>query len=150
MNLEQCVYVVWHYHPCPQVVTRAMKKTQRVLNDLCNFRSAQKTPSAPPIQICLQLIPALLILFDSPQIFPLGTERFREAVRKPECDKLCKSWFVPVRQIAAFMPPTKPCFCIVRGMRRRPSDLTPDQVAQFRIVRWARVSCFARLIHDEY
>src|SRR5262249_17871817 len=73
-HLEQCVNVVWHHHPGPQIITLAVKEPHCALHNLSNLRSAQMTLTTSTVEIRLQFRATLPVILNHPEMLPFGTK----------------------------------------------------------------------------
>ena len=127
--------MVRHDYPRPQFIILSMPETERVFNDLGDFRPLEMTSSPPLVQVNLQLDPSLAVVLDLQQRLPFGTQFFRERIRESKGDELNQPWFVAVRKITILMPAQKPALNVRLGKRTRPLALALHQIPGPGIVR---------------
>ena len=131
--------MIWHYDPCFKDIPLPIKETQRILQHLRDGWVPQLAIPAAFIEIVFQLRPALAIILNFEQVFPLGSQGIRETVRKTYCHKLREARLVPVRKVSSFMPAAEPAPRLFNTQRRRPLALFGDKLSQRRILWWAGI-----------
>ena len=96
--------VIGHHYPRLQVVARAVKESQRPFDQLSHLWALQMASAATAVQIFLELAETTLVVLNSQQSFPLGTEFDWKGVGETERDELDEAWFVAMRQVTALVP----------------------------------------------
>ena len=69
-----------------------------------------------------------------PMTRPFRAQGCREGIRNVKRDHLREARFVPVRQVAAFVPALKPRLGLLRRQRRCPPSFPGNELAQARVV----------------
>lgn len=133
-NFEEEMNVVGHNHPRPQFIILSIPETERIFNDLCDFRSLEMASSPPLVQVSLQLNSPLTVVFDFQQRFPFGTQLFRERIGESKGDELNQPRFVAVRKITLLVPAQKSMLNILLGEGTRPFAFALHQIPDAGIV----------------
>ena len=115
--------VVRHDDPRPQLVSDAVKQPQGVRDQRGNLRLPEMRFAATLIEVGFKFCPALPVVFDLPEMFPFGTERFRKAVGEAECHELREPWLIAMRQITALVPTAEALFGFTGTWRTRSVSL---------------------------
>jgi len=84
-----------------------MAEQKRILHQAGNALLSQVAFATSPIQVGFELAAALLIVFDSEEVFPFGAQGLRETIDQAKRHKLNKAGLVSVREVTPFMPAEK-------------------------------------------
>ena len=133
-----------------QFVALAVEESHGILDQPRDFRPSQMTLAATFVEIGFQLRPALLVILKLQEMFPFGAKCFGKRIGQTERDELRESWFIAMRQVAAFIPTAKTLLEVFQLWWRGPATLAFDQIPHAGIVRWSGTTRFGRLAHAEH